>query len=646
MARVSVERRSRIVRALAIVGLGACGGGSTGPSPPPPGPPPPPPPPPVGATVDLAPGGVAVLSDVASIRAFRLVSGSEGREHQVIVMSASQVFDGVTPLRFATRAEAASASAGPSGGRARGSRVASAPAGAAGDGALPDAVGTGAGRPRALKLPDIDDAVRRPLHLTLRARMARELRRVGARWSDGRPNAPPGGRASAGSRGLRVPSVGESLTLKSQTVPGGGITCNASTPIDGTVRSVGQNFVIVEEDQVAGLLTNADFAELETELDQFVAPVDQSYFGAPADLDGNGRTIALFTKEVNRLTPPGSTGIVIGFFSPLDLADPVSCPSSNEAEVVWLIAPDPNGDFGPPVSVAFVKRIARGLVAHEFQHMLNAEQRFVLGNGVDDEEAWINEGLSHVAEEVTGFHRVGAGTRANLGFSEIGIGAVERPAFDDFQAGNLQNVSRYLGSPHDVPAISPFDPGGTEGFRMRGFGYLFLRWLGDRFGPASPVGLVPGSGEDALFRALSSGGTGHATGIANVLAAIQSVAGETLTWDDVLSEYFAAPAVDDAISGLSEAVQLRTWNYPRLFDELQANAVPGLSSGYPLGRTIVSVGAGSSRTLSFDLNASAARYFTFSADGPGPDMLVELTAPSGANVPNGARARVVVVRTR
>lgn len=617
----------RQVLALLLAGslaaLFACGGDGGPTSPPPP--PGPPPPPPIGASLDLAPGERRVLSGDAELRAFEIVGAAGAREYQVVVVSASQVDGSVTPIVFETRA--AGGSAAVTSGRGAG-RLGSAAA-------VPP-------RPAV----SLDDRARpRRRHLQLHAAANAELRRAGARPA--RPGGPRGDadvRASRASA-TRVPSVGESVVIKSAILPGGGLSCNSNTPIDATVRAVGQNFAIVEDDAAAGAFQPSDFADLDRELDDFVAPVDHAYFGAPADLDGNGRTIAFFTRQVNRLADPEGGTIVLGFFTNVDLADPVDCPSSNEAEIIWLLAPDPDGETGPAIPVDFVKSIARGLVAHEFQHLLNAQQRVTLGNGDfgDTEFLWLNEGLSHLAEEVTGLGRIGAGTRANLGFAEISGGAVEMEAFIDFHRGNFLNVQDYFTSPNTTAAIAET----SAGFDTRGFGYAFLRWLGDRYGPSSSMGVLPGSGEEALFRELASGGPQHLRGIDNVLRAIETVSGESPAWDDVLSEYLAVPAVDDAdVGGLGSEVQFATWDFPRLFEELRQSSVQGLSTGYPLARTNVAMGTAASRTVPFDLAASTARYFAFEADGSHPDMIVELSAPSGAAVPNGARARVVVVRTR
>ena len=250
-----------------------------------------------------------------------------------------------------------------------------------------------------------------------------------------------------------------------------------------------------------------------------------------------------------------------------------------------------------------------------------------------------------MAEEVTGLHRIGLGTRQNLGFNDIGFGTLEAAVFADFHDGNLRNVVDYLSSPAGFSSL----PVGNEGFEFatRGWGYMFLRWLGDRYGPAGPVGVVSGSGENALFRELALGGPAFLFGVPNVLRAINVVSGESPTWDELLVEYFVATVADDAaVTGLPAGAQFSTWDLPRLWDEMRTNGVPGLSTGYPLNPRIIQMGPGVSSTNNFDLGSSTARYFTLRASGSHPTMVVETTHPSGANVPNGARASVVVVRTR
>ncbi len=576
------------------------------------------------------PGESRVLTDAVAVRTFELAGAGEAREYEVIVMSGSQIENGVTPIKLRARAADVAASVT-----------------SARETTIPVPSASRSSRPLS-SLSAVERASMRPGHMALQSRMQAELARVRPRISPRAATSRSGTEARLSiATSSTVPTVGQAVSLTSGVrTHQVSIGCETTRPIDGTVRAVGDNFVIVEEDAVAGSFTAQDYVELDAELDKYIAPVDQQYFGAPADLDGNDRVIALFTKEVNSLTDKDSPVIILGFFWAGDLSDPADCAPSNEGEILWLRAPDPDGDYGAPTSVELVKRIARSLVSHEYQHLLNAEQRVVIGGGnlfTSPEHIWMNEGMSHVAEEVSGLFRIGAGTRQHLDFDDIAIGGEKPNAFEDFHADNFRNLTDYLSAPNEVAALSEGNP--ENSFPMRGYGYLFLRWLGDRFGPAMPESIVGGSGEDALFRELSSGGPGQATGVNNVLRAISQVAGETFTWDDLLSEYFAAPAIVDAAAAPTE-LRFRSWDFPELYAGMAANSVPDLSSGFPLRPLLVGMGSGTNSTSTFDLGASTARYYRFTASGPHPDMRIEITSLTNSNLSNSARARVIVVRTK
>ncbi|MCG8469192.1 MAG: hypothetical protein MJB57_13465, partial [Gemmatimonadetes bacterium] len=214
------------VPALLGAALVAACGGDGGPTSPPPGPPPPPPPPTLGASLDLAPGEMRVLTDAASIRAFELVGADGAREYQVIVMSAGQTVDGLTPIQL--RAESgASANVVP----------------------VRPRTGLGLAGSAAADLPRPGGARVRSdaRHLELQAMALEELRRVGARPARPARRGAHGPSARASVASARVPSVNDPITIKSAVTPGGGLSCSLNTPIDGVVKTVGQNFVIVED---------------------------------------------------------------------------------------------------------------------------------------------------------------------------------------------------------------------------------------------------------------------------------------------------------------------------------------------------------------------------------------------------------------
>src|SRR5690606_28370633 len=162
-------------------------------------------------------------------------------------------------------------------------------------------------------------------------------------------------------------------------------------------------------------------------------------FGEPSDVDGDGRIIILFTPVVNEMTPRNSSGFIAGFFYGLDLTTQAN---SNRSEIFYSLVPDPNGQFGDRRATSDVLRVVPPVLAHEFQHMIHFNQRYLL-RGVRTETLWLSEGLAHTAEDV-----VGAVFRARGRDAEA----------DNFVLANLQRASRYLVDPGRTSLITDKPP--------------------------------------------------------------------------------------------------------------------------------------------------------------------------------------------
>jgi hypothetical protein len=211
-------------------------------------------------------------------------------------------------------------------------------------------------------------------------------------------------------------------------------------------------------------------------------------FGAESDYDGNGRVYILLTRQVNLLTgqiddnPQWGGEYIGGFFNPVDL--PIfSWPAgtSNEREIFYGIVPDPEEEFSKVAhTLASTVAAVKPIVAHEFQHMINFYQRHgVLGaDSFHQEELWINEGLSHLAEDIC-----------------------------DFDDQNRGRVGIYLHSRQHryfaLASLSGLAQGQAVGNSLgeRGASYLFMRYLADRW-PGSPEDLVKSivSGRDNVVQ--------------------------------------------------------------------------------------------------------------------------------------------------
>ena len=198
-----------------------------------------------------------------------------------------------------------------------------------------------------------------------------------------------------------------------------------STWADESPRSGRRRYIIADTTNPAGGFTDAEYQSFATTFDTLVNPMDVQNFGAPSDIDKNGKIIILFTKEVNKITPRGSNGIVAGFFYERDLfptvgnGDLEGCPSSNVSEMYYALVPDPNGVFSDKRSKADVLDFTTSTLAHEYQHLINAGRRLYVNNAPVFEDTWLNEGLSHIAEELLYFKAVKLAPRQNLDVNAV-----------------------------------------------------------------------------------------------------------------------------------------------------------------------------------------------------------------------------------
>jgi hypothetical protein len=240
--------------------------------------------------------------------------------------------------------------------------------------------------------------------------------------------------------------------------------------VTATLRFAGQNILIYIDNQApsgSNGFSDSVLTKLGTWFDQDLYNIDVSTFGSESDIDTNDRVIVLMTPVVNALTPLSNCNVVIaGFFFGLDL---VQDPNSNRGEVFYSLVPDPQGTFSCARSVATVEASAPPTFIHEFQHMISFNQHVLVRSG-NDEEAWLNEGLSHIAEEVAARfydNKYWPPPDANRLFTDTA---------NIFIGNDLSNSYDFLQS---VPttSVTLFESTGT--LEERGAAWLFLRWLAD-----------------------------------------------------------------------------------------------------------------------------------------------------------------------
>ncbi|HEX7091984.1 MAG TPA: IPT/TIG domain-containing protein [Longimicrobiales bacterium] len=276
------------------------------------------------------------------------------------------------------------------------------------------------------------------------------------------------------------------------------------TRVTAEVKYVSEHAVLYQDLKApSGGFSAADFEALGRLFDDPIYDAVIETFGAPSDVDGDGRIIILFTPVVNEMTPPNSgTGFIAGFFYGLDLTTQAN---SNRAEIFYSLVPDPEAQFGNRRATSDVLRAVPPVLAHEFQHMVHFNQRFLVRNA-PPEAQWLSEALAHTAEDV-----VAAVLRAR------GDGRA-----NEFFASNLARARLYLADPGGASLINDEPPGSLE---ERGAQWLFIKYIMGHYG-----------GTDLLGRLTQT----TLSGVANVTSATGR------SWGDLLADWSIALWADDA----------------------------------------------------------------------------------------------------
>ena len=242
--------------------------------------------------------------------------------------------------------------------------------------------------------------------------------------------------------------------------------CEGFVQLTATAQYVGTNGAIYVDDTIpAGGLTPQDIADVGALFDTYMYGIDTTAFGHESDLDNNGVVIILLSDAVNALSGTCADGtVILGYFLGIDLAP--AQPGSNAGEIFYSRVPDPSTPSCNNTRARVLSGLAPTFI-HEFQHMISFNQH-VLVRGGSAEHVWLNEGLSHFAEE--------------LGGRLIPDGPAQGDAAtrqSQFLQGNIFNASSYLESPASYYLVVP---GGSLGFLgERGAQWLFVRWLADQF---------------------------------------------------------------------------------------------------------------------------------------------------------------------
>jgi hypothetical protein len=312
---------------------------------------------------------------------------------------------------------------------------------------------------------------------------------------------------------------------------------------------------------------------------------------------------------VNALSPDcNTTGrVILGYFFGADLLPRgPDNPGSNEAEVFFGLVPDPNNGQCT-ISLDEANSRLPTTFIHEFQHMINFNQHVLVRDGTS-EDTWLNEGLSHFAEEL--------GARQ---IPDVECPSSTSCAQEFLGQGNLLNAFEYLANPEEFFLIAPGNSTGR--LEERGANWLMVRWLADHFAANATLGTE-------LTRALVAT---NQTGSVNVAARTG------VDFSTLVAEWQLANYLDDLPGFVPQAPRLtyKTWNFRFAAD---SNQTP-----YPLVPDLMD---GISYERSGTLRGGSGRHLRV-IQPPGAGAVdLRLTSPTGGPLPSSIAPRIALARIR
>jgi hypothetical protein len=321
--------------------------------------------------------------------------------------------------------------------------------------------------------------------------------------------------------------------------------------------------------------------------------LDVQNFGAPTDVDGDGRVTILFTPGVNVIpAPPGA--VVGGLFAGRDLVPIAQCSASNEGEMFYMPVPDPTSSLnGNYTDKTEVERGMQGVLVHEFQHLINFGRRMYVNFASSAEEVWLNEGLSHIAEELLYYRISGNTARSNIDLPLIQSTQAQLDAANEYLIDNFLRLMTYQVAPE---TNSPFSQ--TDGLEMRGSIWQLLRYSADRRG---------GTEQTAWFALVNSTTAGQAN--------FNAVFGDIITNS---RDWAVAQFTDDA-PALSVAANYThpSWNFRSLMPALNGPTFvsPLLTHALTAAPVNVTLAGGGTAYVRFSVAANASATIGATSSG-------------------------------
>lgn len=397
-----------------------------------------------------------------------------------------------------------------------------------------------------------------------------------------------------------TPAVGSIVQLNASS---SGNLCTAPKQLHPArvVAVLPHTIVLIDTLAPAGGYTNAELTAFGIAFDTLGYGLDTLNFGAPTDVDANGRVAIFFTPGVNQQAQPAG-GVTLGYFTARDLfpATASGCIASNEGEMFYIAVPDPNSSInGSYTSKSGLANTVLGTLVHEFQHLINAGRRIYVNNAtVFSEEVWLNEGLSHIAEELLYYRVSGNSAGTNIGLSLVQSTQAQLNALNTYQLNNLGRLLSYMVAPE---TNSPYAQ--NDNLETRGAIWQLLRYSADR----------KGGPERNIWSVLANSTT---AGQAN----FNTVFGDIVT---NARDWTIAQFVDDAGLGVASNYTNPSWNFRTLMPAVTSNgAFPLLTHALLNAPINVSLSGGGAAYFRFRVSGSVFATISGTSSGqPAPSSV-------------------------
>lgn len=400
----------------------------------------------------------------------------------------------------------------------------------------------------------------------------------------------------------------------------GDLNCSTFPTVTATAKSVSGHLAIyVDNAAPAGGLSQSDLDSLATLFNARLYAIDTTAFGRESDIDGNSAVIVLMSNVVNKLvtkTQCHQSGFIAGFFFGADI-DPLFSgdPRVNHGEVFYSMVADPDSTLSCAHSATQLRNIVPVTFIHEFQHMISYNQHVLVG-GSSPQVTWLDEGMSHFAEELGG--------RSFL--------PGDQASFSNFVIGDLFNAYSFLDSSsfHYLAFSS-----GIGSLAERGAAWLFVRYFADQFAADTSFASIA-----ALTRGLEQSGL-HGG------AAIAAAAGTPFATVD--ERWILANYVSD-LPGFSAPPELRyrSWSFRTTYASLNSQC-PNFSPPCPFPKPFPltpPLSLGRDVQQSGTLHAGSGNYVVAAQLASGPGFALLFSGPNGAALPAVLNARLNVLRIR